>query len=230
MDVGDPLMTAKLRPRRGQAERRAEAMNTILDAAEREFARRGREAATLRAIALEAGMDSALVHYYFGDKDGVFRAVLARKFGLINKVYTEALDAYEAEAGGALTIEGVLDAFMRPYCEMLVSDPGTWADFSAVLLRTGPLHPDETDIMRKSYDPVILRFIDMLMRVSPATPRADIYWFFQIVSSSFTQALAQNGRIDVLSDGLVRSSDLMAALKSMVAVLSRGFQAIVPTE
>jgi AcrR family transcriptional regulator len=205
-------------------------MNAILDAAEREFARRGREAATLRAVALEAGMDSALVHYYFGDKDGVFRAVLARKFGMVNEIYSHALDAYEARVGGALTIEGVLDAFMRPYCEMLVRDPATWTDFVAILLRTGALPPDETDIMRKNYDPVVLRFIDMLMRVSPATPREDIYWFFQIVSASFTNALSQNGRIDVLSGGLVQSSDLMAALKSMVAVLSRGFQAIVPAK
>lgn len=230
MDAAQPHMTAEARPRRAQAERRAEAMNAILDAAEREFAKRGRDAATLRAIALEAGMDSALVHYYFGDKDGVFRAVLARKFGLVNKIYTEALDAYEARVGGALTIEGVLDAFLRPYCEMLVKDPATWTDFATILLRANGLPPEETDIMRKNYDPVVLRFIDMLMRVSPATPHEDIYWFFQIVSASFTNALAQNGRIDVLSGGLVRSSDLMAALESMVAILSRGFQAIVPAK
>ncbi len=230
MDAAKPHMTAKPRPRRAQAARRAEAMNAILDAAEREFARRGRDAATLRAIALEAGMDSALVHYYFGDKDGVFRAVLARKFGIVNEIYDQAMDAYEARVGGAPTIEGVLDVFLRPYCEMLVRDPATWTDFSAILLRTSALRPDETDIMRRNYDPIVLRFIDMLMRVSPSTPREDIYWFFQIVSASLTNAVAQNGRIDVLSGGLVKSSDLMAALKSMVAVLSRGFQAIVPAK
>ena len=224
------LKTARTGPRRPQAERRGEAMNTILDAAERMFARHGRNGATLRAIALEAGVDSALVHYYFGDKDGVFRAVLARKFGMVHEIYAQAMDAYEARVGATLTIEGVLDAFLRPFCEMLVYESETWTDFATILTLTNGLQPDETEIMRKNYDPIVLRFIDMLMRVSPATPHEDIFWFFQIVSASFTQALAQNGRIDVLSGGLVKSSDLMTALKSMVAVLSRGFQAIVPVE
>lgn len=229
MEEAGTLKALKSRPRRPQAERRSEAMNTILDAAEREFARRGRDAATLRAIALEAGMDSALLHYYFGDKDGVFRAVLARKFAMVNEIYVQAMDAYEARVGDAPTIEGVLDVFLRPFCEMLVKDSATWTDFATILIRTNGLQPDETEIMRKNYDPIVLRFIEMLMRVSPATPHEDIFWYFQIVSASFTQALAQNGRIDVLSGGLVKSSNLMAALKSMIAVLSRGFQAIVPT-
>jgi AcrR family transcriptional regulator len=230
MDAAQIQKAAKAPVRRPQAERRAEAMEAILDAAEREFARRGRDAATLRAIALEAGMDAALVHYYFGDKHGVFRAVLARKFSMVNAIYDQAMDDYEARVGGALTIEGVLDVFLRPYCEMLVKNPATWTDFSTILARTGALQPDETDIMRKNYDPIVLRFIDMLMRVSPATPREDIYWFFQIVSASLTNAVTQNGRIDALSGGLVQSSDIMSALRSMIAVLSRGFQAIVPAQ
>lgn len=44
----------------------------ILRAALQEFARRGYDATTLRAIATEARVDPALVYHYFGDKEGVF--------------------------------------------------------------------------------------------------------------------------------------------------------------
>ena len=230
METAELTETPRTRQRRPQAERREEAMNNILGAAEREFGRRGRDGATMRSIALEADVDSALVHYYFGDKDGLFRTVLTRKFGRINEIYTAAMDAYEARMGSALTIEGVLDVFLRPICEMLANDRATWADFTAILSHPTALQADGTAIMRENYDPIVLRFIDMLMRVSPRTPKEDIYWFFQIVSASLTQAVAQNGRVDALSGGLVRSSDIMAALEAMIAILSRGFQAIVPTE
>lgn len=58
--------------RPGSADTRGE----ILDAARAEFASRGYEKATVRGIARAAGVDSALVHHYFGSKDRVFLAVL----------------------------------------------------------------------------------------------------------------------------------------------------------
>jgi AcrR family transcriptional regulator len=48
----------------------------IIRAATEEFAERGYEAASLRAIARRAGVDSALVHHYFEDKADLFTATL----------------------------------------------------------------------------------------------------------------------------------------------------------
>lgn len=46
----------------------------ILDAAREEFAERGYDKASVRGIAKAAGVDSALVHHYFGTKEQVFAA------------------------------------------------------------------------------------------------------------------------------------------------------------
>ncbi|MET8475475.1 TetR family transcriptional regulator [Streptomyces sp. NPDC006422] len=46
----------------------------ILDAARDEFAARGYDKASVRGIAKSAGVDSALVHHYFGTKEQVFAA------------------------------------------------------------------------------------------------------------------------------------------------------------
>jgi len=50
----------------------------ILDAGEREFAARGFAGARLREIAEAAGVQPALIHHYFTDKQGLYRAVLDR--------------------------------------------------------------------------------------------------------------------------------------------------------
>lgn len=50
----------------------------LLDAAENEFAARGFTGVRLRDIADAAGVQPALIHHYFGDKQGLYRAVLDR--------------------------------------------------------------------------------------------------------------------------------------------------------
>lgn len=60
---------AKGAARDGETERR------ILEAARRVFARRGSAGARMQEIAEEAGVNQALLHYYFRSKDGLARAV-----------------------------------------------------------------------------------------------------------------------------------------------------------
>jgi len=50
----------------------------ILDAAERLFAERGIDAVSLRTINATAGYSVAALHYHFGTRDGLIRALLAR--------------------------------------------------------------------------------------------------------------------------------------------------------
>jgi TetR/AcrR family transcriptional regulator len=60
-----------------QANREANEV-LILGAGERVFARAGFNGATMAAIADEAGLPKANLHYYFGSKLDLYRAVLAR--------------------------------------------------------------------------------------------------------------------------------------------------------
>ena len=60
---------------RGEDSRRA-----ILQAAIREFADHGEAGARTDAIARAAGVNKALLHYYFGSKDGLYGAVLDEVF------------------------------------------------------------------------------------------------------------------------------------------------------
>lgn len=60
-----------------RAERRAATADRILRAAREEFGDRGKEGATIRAIARRAGVDPSLVMQHFGSKQELFALVVA---------------------------------------------------------------------------------------------------------------------------------------------------------
>ena len=72
-------MTGRLgatgRPR-GRPVGVTDARAKIIDSARAAFAERGYDGATIRRIAGDAGVDPALIHHYFGSKEGLFAEVV----------------------------------------------------------------------------------------------------------------------------------------------------------
>jgi AcrR family transcriptional regulator len=71
--------TAKRRGRPPRTES-GDTRDRILVAAREEFSERGYEKTSVRGIAKAAGVDSALVHHYFGTKEQVFEAAIEVAF------------------------------------------------------------------------------------------------------------------------------------------------------
>ncbi|QLE73329.1 TetR/AcrR family transcriptional regulator [Streptomyces rectiverticillatus] len=68
------------RPARTDAGSGPGARERILAAARAEFAERGYDKASIRAIARGANVDPALVHHYYGPKEQIFAAAIATDF------------------------------------------------------------------------------------------------------------------------------------------------------
>ncbi|MEU5634328.1 TetR family transcriptional regulator [Streptomyces rishiriensis] len=85
-------VTARGRGRPPRAES-ADTRDRILTAAREEFSERGYDKTSVRGIAKAAGVDSALVHHYFGTKEQVFEAA-------IEVAFAPALNAPTAVADG----------------------------------------------------------------------------------------------------------------------------------
>ncbi|GGR10419.1 TetR/AcrR family transcriptional regulator [Streptomyces pilosus] len=93
-------------PRRRGRPPRTEAAGTrdrILDAAREEFSARGYDKTSVRGIAKTAGVDSALVHHYFGTKEQVFEAAVEVAFAPAFAVRDTLLDGPVEEAGERMT-------------------------------------------------------------------------------------------------------------------------------
>ena len=71
-------MPSPTRPPRGPKPTRMDA-DQLLDAAQEVFGREGLRAASLRAIARQAGCDPALIYYHFDSKEAMFTALLAKR-------------------------------------------------------------------------------------------------------------------------------------------------------
>ncbi|MEO7985780.1 MAG: TetR/AcrR family transcriptional regulator [Gemmatimonadales bacterium] len=88
----------------------------ILDAAERLFAERGFARTTIKAIGTEAGVNSALLYYYFTDKERLYRNVLQRLMDTLIERTSSRL-----QAGG--TPEGRVLALVQAQAEVLAANP-----------------------------------------------------------------------------------------------------------
>lgn len=97
----EPTQVTRAPKKRNREQSRAR----ILDAAEVAFANRGFDGARLRDIAQTAGIHHALVHHYYDDKVGLFRAVLSRA---LSQVSTTGLDVLDRGRGYDEVVSGVV--------------------------------------------------------------------------------------------------------------------------
>lgn len=71
----------------------------ILQAAEKVFQRKGMDGARMQEIANEAGINKAMLHYYYRSKRFLFEAVFSKAFSLIapeiNRVVNEDISLFE---------------------------------------------------------------------------------------------------------------------------------------
>lgn len=118
----------------------------LLDAALAEFAAHGRAGARTQRIALAAGVNKQLIHYYFRTKDGLHAAVLEHAAeavaGALGRLPLVGLTAVERLRR---LVRGQFDFLLEhpEHTRLLVraNDAGTWADQAvrpvADLLRDG---------------------------------------------------------------------------------------------
>jgi len=200
---------------------------TILDAAEGLFARHGFYGVTTRQVAAEAGVDTALIHYYFGAKRELFDAVLLRRAEVVNQERIDSMTAYEVAHQGRMTPEGVIRAFIDPLIERSLTGGQGWKNYFALVAQVNNTPAWGGETMHRFFDPVVHQLVDTLKRAMPDAEMADLYWCYQFLTGSMMLALTETGRIDQLSDGLCHSSDLEAVRTRLYAYCAAGFEAVV---
>jgi len=221
-----PTPARRGRPPKASAAGAAAARDLILNAAEDLFSKHGFYGVTIREVAREAGVDTALVHYYFGAKRELFDAVFLRRAEVWNNDRVEAIDRYAATAGDAMTLEGLLEAFLRPPFQWSLKGGPGWKHYSALVAQTNANPAFGGETMARYFDPAIQRLIDLIKRVLPDAREVDLYWAYHNLSGALTLTLGETGRLDRLSGGLCRSGDLDSACDYMVRFAAAGFRAV----
>lgn len=213
--------------RRSQAQRREATRERILDAAEELFGVRGFYGVTLREVAVQAGADTALLHYYFRGKGELFNSVLARRAEHVNKTRMESLDAYERAHGDAMTAHGVVWAYLKPTLEVMTRGGPGMRHYGRVVSKVNSSSPtDDFSVSVTPFDPVVHKVISLLKRVRPDCREEDLYWFYHMMSGAISLTYAETGRIDTLSNGRCRSTDFETAFNRMGQVFGAGLEGL----
>jgi AcrR family transcriptional regulator len=224
---GTTTTAKRRRTRRGRPLKDAGAPDMrerILDAAEDHFSRHGFWGVTVREVAQEAKVDTALLHYYFDTKRGLFDAVFARRAEIINKERIDSIDAYVKEAGANITVEGVIDAFLQPILQRAATGDQRWHNYFALIAQVNNTPAWGGETMGRTFDNVIHRLIDALRKALPEASEQELYWSYHFLSGALTLTLSQTGRIDRLSDGLCKSSDFESIGARMAPFIASGFE------
>ncbi|KUN09991.1 TetR family transcriptional regulator [Streptomyces yokosukanensis] len=161
-DPAEPEPTARRRGRPPRAES-ADTRDRILTVAREEFSERGYEKTSVRGIAKAAGVDSALVHHYFGTKEQVFEAAISVSF-------SAALHAPEAVAAGPL--DGVGERLTR-FVFGVWDNPATRAPLLAVL-RSAVNNETAAAVFRRVIATQLLRRIAAQVDLPDAELRAEL--------------------------------------------------------
>ncbi|MFD8222556.1 TetR family transcriptional regulator [Streptomyces massasporeus] len=151
--------------RRGRPPRTesADTRDRILTAARDEFSERGYEKTSVRGIAKSAGVDSALVHHYFGTKEQVFEAAITLSFG-------PALQAPKAIEEGPL--DGVGERLARFFFGIW-ENPATRAPLLAIV-RSALTNDTAAAVFRRIIATQVLRRIAVRLELPDAELRAEL--------------------------------------------------------
>lgn len=198
----------------------------ILDVAEEQFAKHGFDGVTTRAVAHAADTTSAMIHYYFTSKQSLFDAVFARRANILNKERIEGLNAYEAAMGDAVTVEGAIAAFLRPVMEKLAAGGEGWRNYLALVAWVGNTHDWGGEVMTRSFDPVVQRLIEVIHRALPDASEEDVFWAYHFLSGALILTASETDRIDRLSKGKCRSTDIAAIEPRMIEFAAAGFKRV----
>ncbi len=199
-----------------------ETKEQILDVAECAIAENGYAGTTLRNVVSKANVNLAAVHYHFGSKEELFRAVVARISGPVVSGQLAALKALR-EKEDPLTVAAILRAYLEPALKCATSC-GEAHPLRGQFIGRSRTEPEPVQsIAAQQFQPSTDEFIDALQRALPDQTRSQLTWKLDLVVASLIRSLAQAGKPGALLAAR-NPEDLEQALSKLILFLTPGLQ------
>ncbi|WP_436775129.1 TetR/AcrR family transcriptional regulator [Yinghuangia sp. YIM S09857] len=209
-------------PGRPTLRERDDTSTRLLDAAERIFATRGIEAASVRAITDAAGANVAAVRYHFGSKHDLVRALVERRVGEVAESRRPLFDA--AMRRDTVTCRDIAEAWVRPLAAMAVDGRGGRRVYLSFIVVLQGASPEVRAMTSAAFQPQHQQFAPLLERALPDVPDA-VRWFrFALAAESTVRALANldRARAPWATHGGIDDAHLVEHLLDAMAGLLEG--------
>ena len=224
-----PTANRRVRPKRtspGRPEGESFAREDILNAAEATFAAHGFAGSSLREIAKGAHVTQALVTYYFGAKDALFKEVFMRRGRAIADERVTAL-ARLTSRGKRYSLEAVVRAYLAPALAMRSTPQGRAFIQLQARMHTEPPRFAE-QLRRGVYDEVANLFVAAIRKTTPHLSGRAAYWRMILVVGAYLYVHSDSHRLDHVSGGLCNPDDLEEMLEQITAFVVGGLSAPDP--
>jgi AcrR family transcriptional regulator len=194
-----------------------------VDAAESLFVEGGEAATSLRAVARRAHANAAAVHYHFGGRDELLRAVFERYFGPLARQRLQRLDELadrgrpdrgDPELRGTAEVEAIVEAIVRPDLELLAKLRRRRMEI-ARFLGQGGANPGIETVLRGDAEALGARALPLLARVLPELPPAELAARLILVRATIAALFAEAGAAPPL--GLTHVDDQVRRLVTFAA-------------
>ena len=132
-------------PRVGRRPGNQDTRGQIITAARQAFAAKGFAGASMRGIAAEAGVDAALIHHYFDNKEQLFLATVALPLEMPQKLEEVAAGGLDGMGERLVrTVLGVWDSDLQPSLiaaiRTTLTDPALTRSVGEFLAQIGRAH------------------------------------------------------------------------------------------
>jgi AcrR family transcriptional regulator len=196
----------------------------LIFSAERLFAEHGFDGVSVRDIAKDAKVNSALVGYYFRGKEGLLAEVYTRHCEPLKRERARLLAEY-SKKGSPATLEQILHAFIRPSLQLGQGSDGgrNFTRLRAILSAENSSLLEQ--LVAENFDETSRSFIDALSRSLPHLTREDIFWRFHFLLGAIYYTAAGPHRIRTLSKGKCDPSNPKATTDELIIFATAAFNA-----
>ncbi|WP_353189902.1 TetR family transcriptional regulator [Pandoraea pnomenusa] len=194
----------------------------LISAAEYLFVRKGFGGVSIREIASRAKVNSALINYHFGGKDGLFKVVYESVAAPMNRSRMQNFERLKSEI--EFSVEDVLRAWVLPMFERpKASHRAPVADLS---LSLGWEHSELTNqMMSDVYDAVNDAFLSLMETCLPNVPRDELVWrLFFLIGSALTATRAHERSMLAMSRGKFDGRDTVEMAEQLIRFAAGGFR------
>lgn len=198
----------------------------LLEAAERLFAEHGIARSSLRAITQEAGANLAAVNYHFGSKEGLVRAVFARRLEPLNRERLALLDRCLESARGEPKLECVLHALVGPALQMMRDGEPGQRCFAELMGRaiTAP-EVRVRSLLLNEFREVKQRFTEVFATLLPHLSQEELVWRIHFMIGAMAHTVAGSFFFTPDADGVVDTSDVEGMTLKLVNFLAAAMSA-----
>ena len=206
-------------------------LNIVLDSREKLFvaalhlfAAYGVDRVTVRDIANHAGVNSALVGYYFRSKEGLLQEVYRRHAGPMHAERLRLLEMYQT-GGRVAALEEVLESFVRPALATTTN-----ANVLREFTRLRALLAAESSAMLEAvvaeeFGRSCEVFVDALQRCLPGLSCEDVLWRFHFMMGTINYTALGPERITGFSEGRCNPLEVENLVRELIPFLAAGFRA-----